>query len=414
MRLVRLTGLERDKLAEELRALREEITRLTALVEDETSRRGFLREEIRDLAHLYNDPRRTEILDGDGEFRLSKGGGGEAQLVLVSRGGYVKAQPAATGGGMAGAEVLSTREGDFARHAFLARGTHTLLAVTARGNAHALPVSALPRGTRSSRGRHLEEFIELEPGDEIVALLAVEMFADDRFLVVATRRGHVKRSALSGYANARSAGIIAAGLARGDEIAAAFVTEGSSDLLFATRSGQAIRFPESAIRTMGRTARGVKAIELASGDVVVAAAAPRADSDLLVATSAGYGKRIPFTEFKVQGRAGKGFTILPERARTGGLVGFAEAHDADELAWELSDGSVEATSAASVIRRSPREAGRPAVRLPAGVAVGAVHPMHSGRRVRTGPPSHGEAGEDAFRELPSGGKDSQAQLEFEA
>ena len=322
--------------------------------------------------------------------------------MLVSRGGYVKAQPAATGGGMAGAEVLSAREGDFARHAFLTRGAHTLLAITARGNAHALPVSALPRGTRSSRGRHVEEFIELELGDEIVALLAAETFADDRFLVIATRRGHVKRSALSEYANARSAGIIGAGIARGDEVVAAFVTEGSSDLLFATRSGQAIRFPESTTRVMGRTARGVKAIDLARDDVVVAAAAPRADSDLLVATAAGYGKRIPFTEFKIQGRAGKGFTVLPERERTGGLVGFTEAHDTDEVAWELSDGSVEATSAASVIRRSPREAGRPAVRLPAGVAVEAVHPMHSGRPARAGSPHRGETGED-----------SQAEFEFE-
>ncbi len=413
MRLVQLTGLERDKLAEELKTLRAEITRLTALVQDDAARRGFLREEIGDLAHRYDDPRRTEILDGDGEFRLSKGGGGEAQLVLASRGGYVKAQPAATGGGMAGAEVLSDREGDFARYAFLTRGGHTLLAITARGNAHALPVSALPRGTRSSRGRPVEEFIDLELGDEIVALLAAETFADDRFLVVATRQGHVKRSALAEYVNARSAGIIGAGIARGDEVVAAFVTDGSGDLLFATRAGQAIRFPESAIRTMGRTARGVKAIDLARGDVVVAAAAPRADSDLLVATAAGYGKRIPFTEFKVQGRAGKGFMILPERKRTGGLAGFIEAHDGDEVAWELSDGSVEATSAASVIRRSPREAGRPVVRLGAGVAVEAVHPMHSGRAARTGSLPTADTEEPPPGELPPDGEDSQAEFKFE-
>ncbi len=413
MRLAQLTGLERDKLAEELTALREEITRLSALVEDETARRGFLREEIRDLAKRYGDPRRTEILKGDAEFRLSKGSGGEAQLVLVSRGGYVKAQPAATGGGMAGAEVLASREGDFARHVFLASGTHTLLAITARGNAHALPISVLPRGTRSSRGRPVEEFVELELGDEIVSLLAVENFSQDRFLVAATRQGHVKRSALSEYANARSAGIIGAGIARGDEVVAAFVTEGGSDVLFATRSGQAIRFSESAIRPMGRTARGVKAIDLATGDVVVAAAAPRVDSDLLVATAGGYGKRIPFTEFKVQGRAGKGFTVLPEKKRTGGLVGFVEAHDADEVAWELSDGTVEAVAAAGVIRRAPREAGRPVVRLRAGVAVEAVHPMHSGRRTGTGSRPAGATGDPPLREPPVDDEESQAEFEFE-
>ncbi|WP_420633867.1 DNA gyrase subunit A [Candidatus Palauibacter sp.] len=412
MRLVQLTGLEREKLAEELLALNRKIVRLTALVEDDVTRRAFLRADLQELATRYDDPRRTEILDDDAKFRLSVGSGGETKLVLVSRGGYVKAQPAATGGGLAGAEVLSSREGDFARYAFLARGSAVLLAVTARGHAHAVPVNALPRGTRSSRGRPIEEFIDSELGDEIVALLPIEAFARDRFLVVATRQGQVKRSALSEYVNARAAGIIGARIARGDEVVAAFLTEGGSDVLLATRSGQSIRFSESEIRVMGRTAGGVRAIDLAHGDVVVAAAAPRADADLLVATSAGYGKRIPFTEFRVQGRAGKGLTVLPEKERTGGLVGFIEAHDADEVAWELSDGSVEATSAAAVLRRAPREAGRPVVHLRPGVAVEAVHPMHSGRRTQTTPPSADERRPLPSPELSSEEGDSQAEFEF--
>ena len=412
MRLVRLTGLERRKLSEELLALEKEIVRLTALVEDDGARRGFLRAEIRDLTKRYDDPRRTEILDGDTTFRLPRGGGGETKLVLVSRGGYVKAQPAATGGGLAGAEALSTREGDFARHAFLARGADMVLPVTTRGVAHALPVAGLPRGTRSSRGRHLSEYIDLALGDEIVAVLPVEEFAKDRFLVVATRQGRIKRSALSDYANARAAGIIGVKVARGDEVVAAFITDGSSDLLLATRRGQAIRFSESTIRVMGRTAGGVKAIDLARGDVVVAAAAPRPDADLLAATSAGYAKRIPFTEFRVQGRAGKGLTVLPERKRTGGLVGFIEAHAADEVAWELSDGSVETTTAAAVIRRAPREAGRPAVRLGPGLAVEAVHPMHSGRRARAGSAPGDEPTTVRAREVPAPGDTPQAEFEF--
>ena len=412
MRLVQLTGLERTKLAEELLALQEEIVRLSALVEDEGARRSFLREELRELARRYEDPRRTEILDDGATFRVSRGGGGEMKLVLVSRGGYVKAQPAATGGGLAGAEALSNRAGDFARHAFLAGGGQTILPVTARGHAYALPVSVLPRGTRSSRGRHLSEFLDLELGDEIVVVLPVEDFAQDRFLVVATRQGKVKRSALSDYANARAAGIIGVRIARGDEVVAAFITEGGGDLLLATRSGQAIRFPESAIRVMGRTARGVKAIELTRGDVVVAAAAPRPDADLLVATSAGYAKRIPFTEFRVQGRAGKGFTILPERKRTGHLVGFIEAHAADEVAWELSDGSVATTSARAAIRRAPREAGRPAVSLRPGIAVEAVHPMHSGRRGQTDSPPADEPRTPPSPERTAPDGAPQAEFEF--
>ena len=412
MRLVRLTGLERRKLTEELRALREEIARLTALVEDEGARRGFLRGEIRELATRYDDARRTKILDGDAPFRLPRGGGGETKLVLVSRGGYVKAQPAGTSGRLAGAEALSRREGDFARTAFLAKAGDVVLPITARGHAHALPVAALPRGTRSSRGKHLSEFVDVELGDEIAAIPKVAEFAKDRFLVIATRQGQIKRSALAEYANARAAGIIGAKIARGDEVVAAFITDGTRDVLLATRGGQAIRFPESAIRVVGRTAGGVKAIDLGRGDVVVAAAAPRPDADLLAATTAGYAKRIPFTEFRVQGRAGKGLTVLPERRRTGGLVGLIEVRGRDEIAWELSDGTIEETEAKAAVRRAPREAGRPAVRLPAGVAVEAVHPVHSDRRSSTDPASGGGPAAPHPSRGPARERRSQAELDF--
>ncbi len=377
MRLAQLTGLEQRKLTEELNALEQDITALTRLVEDDAARRDFLQREIGELAERYGDLRRTEILDGNTPFKLGRGGGHEARLVLVSRHGYVKAQPATAGGGLAGAEALSSREGDFARDAFLCRGSQHLLVVTARGNAHALPISALPHGTRSSRGRRLDEFIDLALGDEIVSVLPVEDFSPDRYLVAVTRRGQIKQSALSDYANARAAGIIGVGLGRGDEVAAAFVTGGSDDVVIATRSGQAIRFPESAIRVMGRTARGVKGIDLSKGDLVVAALAPRRDGDLLAATDRGFGKRIPVTEFRVQGRAGKGTNMLPEHAKVGDLVGLLEAHPDDQIAWELSDGHLATTVAREVLTRARREASRPAIEPPEGAVVEAVHPLRT-------------------------------------
>ena len=286
--------------------------------------------------------------------------------------------------------------------------------MTARGHAHALAISDLPHGTRSSRGKRLDEFIELELGDEIVSVNPVQEYSDNRFLVVATRQGQVKRSALSEYSNVRTGGIIGTGLGRGDEVVSAFVTEGSSDLVFATRLGQAIRFSETSVRAMGRTARGVKAIDLAPGDVVISVLAPRTDADLLAAMSAGYGKRIPFTEFKVQGRAGKGVGILPERKRAGTLVGLLEAHASDEIAWELSDGSLEVTPASSVITRARREASRPVVKLAAGVAVEAVHPIQSGTRrpatqVAVGPVEDGQT--DAV--TPESDDETQAELELD-
>ncbi len=378
MRLAQLTGLERDKLASELEELEAGILRFAALVEDEATRRGFLRNEIRELAAAYGDPRRTEILDGSGTFKLARNGGRGARLVLASRAGYVKAQPAATGTGLGGAEALATRKGDFTNRAFLCGNSDTLMVITARGMAYALSIDALPHSTRSSTGKHLGDFINLAIGDEVVSLIKVDAFKPERCLVAATRHGQVKRSPLSEYANARAAGIIGTGIGRGDEVVAAFATDGTSDLVFATRSGQTIRFRESEVRVTGRTSRGVKAIDLARGDVVVAAAAPRADADLMAATSAGYGKRIPFTEFKVQGRAGKGLSLLPDGKQAGELAGLIEASGGDDIAWELSDGTLEATRASAIPRRGLREASLRVIGLPTNVAVEAVHTLYSG------------------------------------
>jgi DNA gyrase subunit A len=377
MRLAQLTGLEQKKLRDELAALKLTIEELEGLVQDDHVRREFLRRELRELVERYADPRRTEILDDDTKFQLPRGGGQEAKLVLISRHGYVKAQPAIAGGGLAGAEALAARGGDFARQAFLCRASHKLLLLTARGSAHVLPISVLPHGTRSSRGKQLDDFVELELGDEVAAVIPIEDFESGRYLFVATRRGQVKRTELSEYANARAGGIKGTGLARGDEVVAGFLTDGGAEILLATRNGQAIRFTAEEVRAMGRAARGVKGIELGKDDVVVAAFAPRRDSDLLAATSGGYGKRIPLTEFRVQGRAGRGVTILPERAKVGELIGLLEVHANDQVAWELSDGEVVTTGATEILTRARREAGRPAVELPAGAAVEAIHPLRS-------------------------------------
>ena len=391
MRLAQLTGLERRKLADELARLKTDIAAFSRLVDDEGARREFLREEVQDLRERYGDPRRTEIVDDEASFKVARGGDQGTRLVLVSRQGYIKAQPAGAGGGLAGAEALEAREGDFAREAFLCGASHSLLVLSARGTAYVLPMSNLPHETRSSRGKRLDDFIGLELGDEVAAVMPVDEFSDDRFLVIATRQGQVKRTPLSEYSNARAGGIKGAGLAKGDEILAAFVTDGSRDVLLATRLGQAIRFQETDMRPMGRAARGVRGIDLPKGDVVVSALAPRPDSDLLAASAGGFGKRIPFTEFKIQGRAGKGLMVLPERDRVGNLVGLMEVHPADEVAWERSDATIDTTAAADVLTRARREAGRPVIQLPAGVAVEAVHPIRSAPTTATRSPRDTDA-----------------------
>ncbi|MDX1394239.1 MAG: DNA gyrase subunit A [Gemmatimonadota bacterium] len=403
MRLAQLTGLERRKLEDELAGLRKDIATFRLLVDDEGARRKFLSDEVRELRAIYGDPRRTEIVEDTESFKVARGGDHETRLVLVSRQGYVKAQPAGAGGGLAGAEALESREGDFAREACLCRASDSLLVVSARGNAYVLPIADLPHETRSSRGKRLDDFIDLELGDEIASVIPVTAFTGDRYLVIATRQGQVKRTELSEYSNARVGGIKGAGLSKGDEILGAFVTDGAGDVLLATRLGQAIRFRESELRPMGRTARGVKGIDVMKGDLVVAALAPRADSDLLVASERGFGKRVPFTEIKAQGRAGKGLQILPERDRVGNLVSLLEVNPADDVAWERSDGSLATTAAADVLTRARREASRPVVELSAGTSVEAVHPIRTAPRASTARPgavvsdgaSSGAAGSDA-------------------
>ncbi len=378
MRLSQLTGLEAKKLEDELSELRTRIEALRRLVEEEGFRREFLREELRELIGRYGDARRTEILDDGEPFPIPTGGGGEALVVMVSRRGYVKAQPARGGTGLAGAEAMSSRQGDFARQAFLCRGTDRLLVLTARGSAHDVRIADLPRGTRSSRGKPLADFLSLEEGDRPVALLPVNGSENgERYLIVATRMGQVKRTELEEYRNIRSGGIIGTGLQKGDEVAAAFLTEGGAEVLLATAAGQAIRFREEEIRPMGRSARGVKGIDLDPDDVVVAALAPRRDAELLAATARGYGKRVPLTEFRVQGRAGKGTGMLPERVKVGDLVGLLEVHPADRVVWETDQGELFDTPAAEILTRDRRDASRRVLDLPEDRWVVDVHPARA-------------------------------------
>jgi len=379
MRLASLTGLERQKLEDELAGLRASIEELRHLVESEEARRDALCAELEELEATYGDARRTEILEGEGKFPLPEGGGSGATLVLLTRRGYLKAQPVRGGtGGLAGAEALSEREADFVRQAVLCRGSDTLLVLTRKGHAHALPLAELPRGTRSSRGHPLAGYLEMEEGDEPVALLPVDSFSEDRYLVTVTEGGHVKRTALEEYANVRSGGIIAAGLSGDDRILAAFTTGGGREIVLATREGQAIRFAEDEVRPMGRTAQGVKGIDLEAGDRVVSGLAPRRDAELLVAGSRGFGKRVPFTDLRLQGRAGKGAAILPDTAKAGELVGLLEVHPGDSVVWELRSGELRTTAVSELGVRDRSDASLRVLGRLEGDDVATIHPLRSG------------------------------------
>ena len=379
MRLARLTQLERRKLKDELDQLAARIEELRHLVERDDVRRSLLRQELSELALRYGDVRRTEILDEQEPFPLPSGNGGESSLVMLSRRGYVKSQSVrGSGDGVAGAEAMEERDGDFVTQAFVARGDTQLLCFTASGSVHAIPVRDLPPGTRSSRGRPLLEFLELDPDDSVVSVISVTEFEPDRFVLVVTAQGQVKRTPLEDYSNVRGGGIRATGLGSGDEVLAVHLTRGQSDILLATSKGQVIRFGEDEVRPMGRSARGVKGIDIDSDDALVSALLPRRDASLVVTTENGHAKRVPFTEVRRQGRAGKGIAILPERGTSGDLVGVLEAQPGDFLMLEIAGAEVVAVEADSIREKARRGA---SIRIPslarrAGPVTG-VYPLRS-------------------------------------
>jgi len=375
MRLARLTQLESRKLATERESLAERIEELRELVENDSARRLLLISELGDLAAQFGDERRTVILDENQPFPLPSGGDSGSSLVLMSRLGYVKAQPVRGGGseGMAGASAMAERTGDFVTRALVARSETELLVFTETGLVKSISVADLPVGTRSSRGKALGELVGLASEDRIVAVHPVPDTTDERFVLTVSLEGQVKRTALAEYGNVRGAGIRAAGLSGGDSLLDVWLTDGTADVVLASRHGQMIRFDESEIRAMGRSARGVKGMELEAGDVIVSSACPHRDDDLFLVTAAGRTKRLPMTEVRRQGRAGKGLSVLPDRNRAGDLVGVLNVGGDRPVVFETTSGVTIDGSTGATPSGGRRDAAVPIKEIARIGTVAAVH-----------------------------------------
>jgi DNA gyrase subunit A len=397
MRLARLTQLESRKLATERDALAERIGELRLLVDEESARRRLLVDELADLTVRFGDERRTVILDESRPFPLPSGGDAGSSLVLLSRLGYVKAQPVrgGTGEGMAGAKAMAERSGDFVSQALVAHAETELLAFTAQGLVKSIRVADLPVGTRSSRGGSLDDLLEVDEHDAIVAVHAIPDTSDERFVLTISAGGMVKRTSLSEYGNVRGSGIKAVGLAEDDRLLDVHLTDGTADVVIATSHGQMIRFDESEIRTMGRSARGVKGIELAAGDRVVGSACPQAEDQFFLVTSGARAKTLPLTELRRQGRAGKGQAVLPDRDSAGDLVGIVSGAGDRPVVFESTGGEIAEgrTGASPVAGR--RDA---ATRIRSITGLGDLRSVH--RRIGSGAPAPAPR-LDAMEEQPA-------------
>ena len=335
MRLAKLTGLERDKLEEELTEVRSTIAELRSILESKQRRMDILKGELLKLVESYGDERRTEIVSDDGEFSVEDLIAEEEMVVTITHGGYCKRTPlsqyTAQGRGGRGKAAADLKEHDFIERFYVA-STHTyMLIFTDDGRCFWLKVHELPQAARNTRGKPIVNLINVTPNTRIRAIVLTKEFTDTESLFFCTKNGTVKKTALSQYSNPRANGIKAIKIEDGDELMDVQLTSANNDVVLATRNGMSIRFGEGDVRAMGRDTTGVKGIELRPEDHVVGMVVIRREATLLVVTERGLGKCSDIGEYRVQGRGGKGIKTLDLTLKTGHVVALMEVVAEDEL-----------------------------------------------------------------------------------
>ncbi|MBN2370582.1 MAG: DNA gyrase subunit A [Vicinamibacteria bacterium] len=325
LQLQRLTGMERQKILDELAEVRAAILRLSELLSSPALIDAAIIEELRRLADEFGTERRTEILDAVETITVEDMITEENVAISITHGGYVKRTSIATyrsqRRGGRGRMGMRTRDEDFVDTLFIASTHSYILIFTERGRVHWLKVHEIPEVGPQGRGKAVANLVQLQQGDKIAAFCSVRDFSQDRFVFLATRRGTVKKTRLDAFANPRSAGIIAMGIEEGDAVIGAVQTSGGDEIFLATRDGKAIRFAEGDVRPTGRGAYGVNGIDLGEHDKVVALAVVDAGGTVLSVTSNGYGKRTVMPEYRLQSRGGRGIINVRATTRNGQVVG---------------------------------------------------------------------------------------------
>jgi len=337
MRLQRLTALEREKIIEEYQELLKQIEHHKQVLANEQLILEIIIEELKEIKEKYGDPRKTEIIEESAELNLEDLIIEEDMVVSITHSGYIKRSPATLyrsqqrgGKGIAG---MVTKEDDFVEHLFVASTHSYILFFTSSGRVYWLKVHQIPEFGRATRGKALVNLLELPAEEKISAFLSVKEFEEGKFIVMATRKGLIKKSSLMDYSKPRRDGIIGIELEEGDELIAVALTDGKQDILLCSAKGKAIRFEESQVRCMGRVTRGVKGFELSSDDAVVGMeiVSPENGGTLLTVTENGYGKRTEISAYRPQGRGGKGIINIQTPPRNGDVVGVKQVSDEDDL-----------------------------------------------------------------------------------
>lgn len=336
MRLQRLTGLERQKIEEEYLELIRKISEYKAILASPALQRKIIRDETKDLEKRFGDDRRTEIQDAVGEFSVEDLIAEEDMVITISHQGYVKRLSVSMyrkqqrgGKGVIGIE---TKEDDFAEHLFIASTHDYILFFSQRGKCFWVKVHEIPVGGKLAKGKPIINMVDIGKDDAVAAFVRVREFAEDKYVVLATKQGTIKKTSLDAFSNPRKAGVNAMNIeGKNDGLIGAAITDGNFEIVLATRQGMAIRFPEEKVRAMGRSAYGVKGIELEESDYCIGMVAVKRDSTLLVVTENGYGKRTSIEDYRMTNRGGKGVINVKTTDRNGEVVAIMEVLDGDEL-----------------------------------------------------------------------------------
>lgn len=342
MRLQRLTGLERDKIKEEYQELKKKIDYYKKVLSDETLRMGIIKEELLEIKEQYGDERKTEIVQNAEEFNPEDFYANEAMFITISHLGYIKRTPLAEfrtqGRGGIGSKGSVTRDEDFLAHMFSATMHNTMLFFTEKGKCLWLKVYEIPEGTRTSKGRAIQNVLQIDPEDKVKAFINVQNLTDpeyiqNHYIVLCTKKGIIKKTSLEAYSRPRQGGIIAINVKEEDTLLEALLTDGNSEIMLGTSGGKAIRFHENKVRPMGRNAAGVKAVTLANVEdhVVGVICMSDGEKNVLVVSEKGFGKRSDLEDYRMTNRGAKGVKTINITDKTGGLIAIEEVTDDNDL-----------------------------------------------------------------------------------
>jgi DNA gyrase subunit A len=407
LRLQRLTGLERDKIVTEYKALIETIADLIDILAKPERIRQIIGDELTAIKAQYGDKRRSEIITQTQDLGMEDLITPEDVVVTFSHTGYIKAQPLADyraqRRGGRGKQATATKEDDFIERLFIANTHDTMLCFSSRGKLYWLRVWQVPQGTSNSRGKPIVNLFPLAEGERISAVLPIKEYDDAHYVFMATSMGTVKKTPLSAFSNQREKGIIAAELDEGDHLIGVAITDGKYDVMLFSDAGKAVRFEEDDVRSMGRVARGVRGMMLDEGQRVIAMlVAGGEEQTVLTATENGYGKRTNIAEYTRHGRGTKGMIAIQASERNGKLVGAVLVDDRDEIML-ISTGGVLIRTAVSQIREMGRSTqGVTLINLDAGEKLAGIEKIVEPEVVENGSGADSDAGRDTGSDTAAG------------